>query len=673
MSPYTCKGKYPGYRMNVYRKDNIKQLFASFVRMPLLAVCAAVLCSSFAIADSFAITDNSTSLIPPSDPKQSITYWKKYRLDNNSKLVQQSQQIFSVLLRAWDQSRLEPGLYVVESEAGAWAASLADGNILLSRQAIETCFSFGRQRGEHLLAFVLAHELAHQRADDLWHQRFFRMIGTQSAESQKKMMAGLDMDIDLITQLEQKEAQADHDGLVLMSSVGFDPYQVINDKDFFTLWVENTSHRNCADHRADSISVDACKQAQARALRSQAQLETVATQSMLYDLGVQEFVAGNYQQAREYFTIYGRDYPGRAIISAIGLTYFAQAQNIQRKLNEMGAGITVNGESSKQLDFYYPMILDAGVNESISKLSPVSKRADTASLIDRLQKQKISLIELSIGQFEKAVRLAPDYKQTYLLLASAHLLANNSYRVRGVLQGQYIKKFGEDAAVDMLLALTMAIEGNTEQAIRALRGQADELKRDADDSPIAENTLRYSVYYNLAALYSAIDKPAETRKVWMELAKLSQKDGDTLLFRLALNRINPNNASLQTKKLQLAPTINGNRLGDAIAVSGDAGKRSDLWIDGDRYQVIIDRNRRYITQDNGKLVSAWMSDSEADSARISDRLKMGDPADRSFKILGIPDRRLNMTSGEYLAYDDYGLAVRISNDQVKGWFLYESR
>jgi hypothetical protein len=39
----------------------------------------------------------------------------------------------------------------------------------------------------------------------------------------------------------------------------------------------------------------------------------------------------------------------------------------------------------------------------------------------------------------------------------------------------------------------------------------------------------------------------------------------------------------------------------------------------------------------------------------------------------MPDRRLNMTSGEYLAYDDYGLALRISDDKVKGWFLYETR
>ena len=309
----------------------LKQIVSCSVR------ACAVLAYVTMLANNTAYAENSSTLVPPTDPKQSITYWKKYILDDERDLVQQSQQIFSVLLRAWDQSRIEPGLYVVESDAGAWAASLADGNILLSKQAIETCYSFGGQRGEHLLAFVLAHELAHQRSDDLWHQRFFRMLVSQSAESQKTMIAGLDLNSELITQLEQKEAQADHDGLVLMSSVGFDAHQVVNDKDFFTLWVENIWQQNCADNTIHNSHYDACKQAQARALRTQTQLETVATQSMLYDLGVEKFVAGDYLQAREYFSIYGRDYPGRAIISAIGLSYFAQAQDIQKQLIKLEA------------------------------------------------------------------------------------------------------------------------------------------------------------------------------------------------------------------------------------------------------------------------------------------------------------------------------------------------
>lgn len=142
-----------------------------------------------------------------------------------------------------------------------------------------------------------------------------------------------------------------------------------------------------------------------------------------------------------------------------------------------------------------------------------------------------------------------------------------------------------------------------------------------------------------------------------------------MLFRLAIAHINPENDTRLSQKLQQAPAINGNRLGDTMFVSNDQDNNSsDLWIDGERYQIFIDKGSRYITQDDGTLISAWQTDSEI--VQVNNELGIGDSADRPFKTLGIPDRRLNLTSGEYLAYDDYGLAVRISNNQVRGWFLY---
>jgi len=610
----------------------------------------------------------SDSLIPPEDPKQSITYWKKYTLKQEEPVVMKAQKVFDVLLRAWDQSRIEPGLYVVESEVGAWAASLADGNILLSKQAIETSYSFGEQRGEHLLAFILAHELAHQRADDLWHQRFFRMIGSQSSESQKTMMAGLELDQQAVTQLQQKEAQADHDGLVLMSSVGFDPYQIVDDKDFFTLWVENIWDQSC--YKA-AINVDinkannsACEQARSRALRTRTQLQTVATQSTLYELGVQAFVAGQYKQAREYFTIYGRDYPGRAVISAIGLTYFAQANEIHQQLNTLTDG----DEASTSLNFYYPMLLEAQLDSPQSATSTSNKRADTERYIQNLKQQKKQLLEQGVSHFEKAIRLSPDYKQTYLLLASTHLLANNSFLVRGVLQGQYLPRFGKDDSVTMLLALTSAIEGKTQQAIKALNLLADAIEQSQTDSVLTENLISYSVFYNLSVLYNSVGTKDKAKNAWMSLAKLAKANGNTLLFRLAVDHLRDNNQVSLTKKLKHSPTINGHRLGDRLKINT---KGMDLWVDGEQFKVVNNNGSRYVFQNEGRLISALQLNADS-SADINHKLNIGDSADRPFKSLGMPDRHLNMTSGEYLAYDDYGLAIRLSDNQVKGWFLYDA-
>jgi tetratricopeptide (TPR) repeat protein len=327
--------------------------------------------------------------------------------------------------------------------------------------------------------------------------------------------------------------------------------------------------------------------------------------------------------------------------------------------------------------------MDAHAGDIDKLPSSTNKRADIKNQLAALQKQQADIIDHSIRQFEKAIRLAPDYRPTYLQLASAHLLAKNTYRVRGVLQGQYVPRFGSDSAVDMLLALTIQIEGDSDQSIKHLRGLVTTLKKPNAVSSIPENVLRYSVFFNLAGIYELNGKPAQARNVWLELAQFSKEQGDALLFRLALNQVNKDKAAILTRRLQRAPDIDGKRLGDTIQLAKGADK-SDLWIDGERYQIITDRGSRYVVQEKGRLISAWKigsevasenvreSDGKHSASGIDNKLNIGDAADRPFKTLGIPDRRLNMTSGEYLAYDDYGLAVRISNDQVKGWFLYEN-
>ncbi len=122
---------------------------------------------------------DSNTLTPPEDPYQSITFWKPHVIEAEEDLLaQKAHAIFSVLLRAWDNVRIEPRLYVVRSSSGPWAASLADGSILLTRPAIETTMQFGAQRGEHLLAFVLAHELALATAEAATDRAGHRVGGT---------------------------------------------------------------------------------------------------------------------------------------------------------------------------------------------------------------------------------------------------------------------------------------------------------------------------------------------------------------------------------------------------------------------------------------------------------------------------------------------------------------
>ncbi len=604
---------------------------------------------------------------PPDDPRQSITWWKAYSISaSEDAQVAQAEDIFQNLLRAWDNSRLEPGLTVVKSAKGAWAASLADGNILLSRDAIDSCMRFGKHRGMHLLAFVLAHELAHQRADDLWHQRFFRMLDKQAAASTRQALQSLQLDEKTIASMQQKEAQADHDGLILMSSVGYDPYQILDKQDFFTAWVENIWGESCRiseDKNASSRINQACEQARSRALRTRAQLGTLATQTMLYELGVQAFVAKNYRKSREYFSAYARDYPGRAVLSALGLSYLAEAVAAHNQLIELGA--------IKQPAFYYPLMLDASADAAPGLSLNQNSRSSSQALIKKLTRQKQLALQNSIRLFEKTIRLVPEHRKSYLLLATAYLLEGNSYMVRGVLQGRYQPKFNKDAGVTLLLAMTRAIEGKKKQSDKEFVRLLSQLNREKNNSAMSDNLLLYSSYFNYASLLQFSAKADAASKIWKQLAIKAKKSGNSLLFRLALAQLNPAKSArsqLSRSQLTQAPTINGYRLGDVNRLKAGRSKVDDLWIDGELHQVYrMDNGSRFITGSAGEIISAWQ---DMGKLSIANMIAPGDSADRPFKTLGIPDRRLLMSAGEYLAYDKYGLALHLNNNKVQGWFLY---
>lgn len=600
----------------------------------------------------------------PDDPRQSITYWRQHTISpEKDSMAAMARSVFSVLLRAWDSSRLEPELFVVRSSSGPWAASLADGNILLTRAAIETCLKFGKHRAKHLLAFILAHELAHQRSDDLWHQRFFRLVGNQGGDVKNIILKDIQTNKKAWQNVQQKETQADHDGLVMMASVGYDPYQVLDKKDFFTAWVENIWREPCATQKQGKPTSLACQQAKDRATRTHAQLTAVATQSTLYEMGVQSFIAGHYKEARRYLTAYGRDYTSRAVLSAIGLSYFAEAMEQYR--------LMVNQYGDEQPVYYYPLLLDAHAHamQGQKGQDKTVKRSISIAETDKFKNKIRDKLAQSIKYYEKAVRLEPGNPRTYILMAFSYLLDNNPYMVRGIIQGKYIPRFGRDKAADLVLAMTSGIEGNIEKTEQGFATLIGELTQHADNTIIPADVLLYSAYYNSAAYAAYLGRQSTSAELWQELAQYARSEKRPLLFKLAVAHITNKTASLSVPGK--APTVSGMRLGDKFTkrkISAKIKYRNDLWIEGDKHEVYrLNNGSRFVIDADKRIIKAWQ---DASSASLNNAVAVGDTSERAMKALGTPDRQLHLMSGEYLAYDEYGLAVHVIDDKVAGWFLF---
>lgn len=239
------------------------------------------------------------------------------------------------------------------------------------------------------------------------------------------------------------------------------------------------------------------------------------------------------------------------------------------------------------------------------------------------------------------------------------------------MQGKYIPRFGPDKASDLMLAMTLAFEGNHAQSRQALRQLIGHLKTSQTPTPIPKDLLLYTAFHNSAALAQYAQKKTTAHRYWKELAQYAQSTGNGLLFQISLSRLD-----VASPAALLPPTalnIDGLRLGDRIGsqrFDNKSYRSNDLWIEGEQYRVLrFNNGSRFVVGPEKRIISAWQ---HSGHGTLSHNVSIGDKADRPIKAMGTPDRRLHLISGEYLAYDQFGIALHIDNRQVVGWFLYNS-
>lgn len=693
------------------RQINFKALVVKTSLAPILSVLLTSTPGECTTIAEVVIQSAEKKFELPDDPAQSIRYWKPQVISPEQDVkVAVAHDVFDRLLRTWDLTRVEPQLNVVSSTSGPWAASLADGNILLSRSAIDVCYRFGKGLEKDLLAFVLSHELSHQKSSDLWHLKFFRMIGSQKISGQTEFAKKLDLKSMGVEQLEDAEAQADHDAIVTMASVGFDPYRVLNkqvrdekekyeQKDFYKFWLESIWKGSCLDQAENN----ACEKAKNRALRTQAQLQAVAQQGVLYELGVQSMVAGRFGAARAYFKAYGHNFPSRAVHSSIGLSYLAEALNV---LNE-------SRHSPKR---YFPLFLDASAGWDDFNDHLEDTRGQASALSENARKKRVKeLAKEAKNYFDKAHRLAPEHQLTLFHLAMSYILLENSAMAKGVLQGQYQSLYGEDLASELLLVLSSSMDQEYDKTIIGLKkllplgrtggqNEKDLSLREKTKQGLPENLLRdqvtYAIYFNLASHLDFEKEKIEAQTVWKTYAKEMARQGKGMMFQIAVMNLEVEGKGdmLSRNRLTSAPLISGLRLGDEYrsylpTSQTTKGNKDDEISPSVKHAFLLEGEpNQYLRFDDGvnlvlgedqKVKGLWYSGANIQSPITRPMLaklgayplevagiKLGDSFDRPLKALGVPSRKMDLLKGQYLAYDQYGLAFLVREDRISGWFLY---
>ncbi len=153
-----------------------------FTYRSIAAIAAAAV---FLIVGSRFLLNRSQPAVLQPLPGTSAYWIQKYSVLSVQKepLVVRAERVFHRLNPVMEQET--PGksrLLFVGGEAPPFAVALRDGTIVLSASAIQTCYrDVSMDEGDARLAFVLAHELVHQKKRHYLHAAAFAAVQDQGA------------------------------------------------------------------------------------------------------------------------------------------------------------------------------------------------------------------------------------------------------------------------------------------------------------------------------------------------------------------------------------------------------------------------------------------------------------------------------------------------------------
>lgn len=562
--------------------------------------------------------------------------------------VERAHSVMSRLLRFWNGPRLPPRLHVIDDPA-IWAESLPAGVILISRGAVALAQDGADQQSDTRLAFALAHEVAHQRADHLWQHGFFARATTSGGEE-----SGSASSMPTAAEREAMEQQADAEGLTLTALAGFDVTAVVSEHDFFTTWVERVRLTPCTAVDTGPANAHPCLQARQRAERARNLIRHIAAQTVFFELGTQAYAAGAYSLARYYYEIFGNVAPSAPVHTNIGLTHLAEA---------LALGRAPQNDTFGRFSFHYPIVLSE---------SPLpSPQRNKSHFISPERQALISHhLEAARVSFESVARLNPQDPNYLAHLIVTYLLQNNIPMARGLLDGKLIPQFGNTAAAYLLRGITLAMEDQMEQAHAAFLSARSTALNATVPSLAQEDLIAYAATANLELLHSQRSDMAAAAAEWRTLHDTAQRLGRHFLTRMTQDALIKGVVSVQeTSKVRfLSDAHHGlrvnNHAGERLRANPPAQKidlaanrlslLSVQYADGTR--ALIDERKR--------ILAVWQAFA-ADRAPFSD-------TQAALRELGAPDRLLVTEAGVYWAFDRLQWGLRWVDNRVVGAFQYPS-
>ena len=559
--------------------------------------------------------------------------------------VAKAHDIFArVLGAAGKRAGVEPRLFVVKGGGAAvpLAIALPDGGIVISRQVLDICYK-EPDKGDDRLAFILAHEIAHELKDDFWHLKFFQAVelSEKGAPADK---AAID-EVRTIANKSQepllKEMQCDESGIIYASMAGFDTRAIVlgdGQVNFFKYFAAALDPENIRGTVRDPEHPTP----DARAAAVKARMTQVLEYVDLFDLGLLFYRTGDYEKAAALFSEFLRYYPGREVYHDLAACHHQTALRCYREWK--GA----------DKDFPYKLSLPV---ESETRARKIVLRDAPAPDWEARFKEEIAK---AVEYYRQALALDPSYWLAANNLGCALMLQENPYEAVAALQ-KALQAAPDSPLVNNNLGVAFQLAENPQKA-------KEKLLAAAKLAPAYEAPL-----YNLGLIAFLAGDKAEAGKQWQAYLKIDP--ASAYADRIAASLGTGQAAAQAGKKPEAVPEkVSGVGIGDYTdQVPADWGapakKKSFL---GEENAVVL------ISYANGVTIVAKedeilrLSVSGPFAGQTGKGLALGADGKKVSELYGPPPAVLPSTAGDTWIYPALGIAFVVRDGKVVSWLVFKS-
>ncbi|MDH3598274.1 MAG: hypothetical protein OEU26_01400 [Candidatus Tectomicrobia bacterium] len=580
--------------------------------------------------------------------KNRIAYWRsKYQQlkPQDDPRVVKAQSIFQRIVKvAGARPSVVPRLFMTKNDPWGITLPIAlpDGWIVLSQKVLDIGYRDPEQ-GDHRLAFVLAHEVAHQLNDDFWHMRFFQALEAASTNQtvSQAFLNDVRRGASMTEHVLSRELQADERGIIYTAMAGFNTHAIVtsdNTVNFFADWIRALNPR-----RVRGIAQGQMRPTpQERAASLKTRLHRIVDQTAVFQVGLWWYYAGDYPKAIQAFEHFRGLFPGREVIHNLAASHHQLALQI----------LQATQKNTPIIPFQLSMAIDPETHASKIYLDAKVHASRGSSDLAHAMALFREHLDNAIALYREALSLEPGYTPSARNLGSALI-------IRGVHAADSSRQ--ADLA-ESVMTLSRALERKPDDpSLLNNLGVAFfyEGRRDR-----AETSLQKSMNQALTAV------PIRAASVY-NLGHIARIKNDQMAARQYQHQYEQFTSSPVPQPVTTGQTLESLQelvVGKIISSQRQIQTKSEFQLEGITYILASDPSGlKTLTQDGEVLM---IMAGKGYSGKSTQGIALGSQSRDVEASYGLPSRRLATTQGQNLSYDTRGIAFQLHEGKVVSWLLF---